>query len=187
MHNLPATCIETITAAADFRSYALPLLGQNAWIRGLPRIPTTKKEIKMHIVTCVRADERLHIQKLAGIGSESARIIVKMNTERSFIKEAFRQLRGEHPAQIALATILCGTRFKYPFQEILIPTECPNKRNRSLACGKEDSLEHLIKCYGLAKRYGTGVASIAFMVKVARRAAPEAPGVSIPKYIFKPL
>ena len=182
--DLPAVCIETITAAEEFRQAALPLLGRNEWIRSLPRVPLTKEELKAHVENCMQGDETLHIKRLADLGSESAKNIMRLKLERSFIKEAFRQLRGEHPAQITLATIPCGTRFKYPFQGLLLPTECPNKRRSDLACGAEDSLEHLIACYGLKKHVGTGVASIEFMVKMARRAVSDTPGVSVPKYIL---
>ena len=131
-------------------------------------------------------DELIHLRKLAGLGSESATIVTSLELQRSHKKEAFRVLRHEHQAQITLATILCGTRFKHPFQGILIPTECQNtwrKRGEEM-CGEEDSLEHLLKCYGLERHLKKGAESIAFLVKMGRRAIQKAPGVNIPKYII---
>ena len=131
----------------------------------------------------MREDELLHIRKLAGLGSESAGILEKLGTERAFVAEAFRILRGNHAAQITLATILCGTRFKYPYKGLLIPTECTNKRGGTETCGEEDSLDHLITCYRLRKRWGAGVNSIRVMVTMARRAISGTPGVNAPRYI----
>ena len=132
----------------------------------------------------MQGEKRLRIQKPADLGSEAARIIVELNIERSFIKQVCRQLRGERPAQITLAAILRGARFKYPYQGLLIPTERPNKKRNNLNCGAEDSLGRLIERCKLKNRYGTGIASIPFMVEMARRAVPEAKGGSAPKYIL---
>ena len=94
-----------------------------------------------------------------------------------------RVLKGNHPAQITLASILCGARFKYAFQGMLIPTECPNKKKDGVQCGQEDSLEHLIKCHGLSKYKEEEPYVVDLMVKMAKRAIPSVPGVSIPKYV----
>ena len=110
--------------------------------------------------------------------------MTSLKAERPFVKEAFRRLRGRHAAQVTLATILCGTRFKYSYQSLLLPTECPNRRQGKRMCGREDFFAHLLRRHRLERHWGTGVDSIELMVKMAIRATPESPGVNIPKYIL---
>ena len=111
--------------------------------------------------------------------------MANLKLERSIIKETFRVLRREHPSQITLATILCGSRFKHPFQGILFPTERQNRggRREREMCGQEDSQEHLAKCYGREKYRKTGPASVGCLVRMARGAIQLAPGVNIPRYL----
>ena len=151
------------------------------------RIQLTKVGLKQHIHRYMEEDELLHLRKLADLGSESATVVANLKLERSIKKETFRVLRHEHPSQITLVTILCGSRFKHPFQGILFPTERQNRggRREREVCGREDSLEHLLKCHGLEKYRETGPASVGFLVRMARRAIQLAPGVNIPKYLEK--
>ena len=178
IEDLPAICTQTIALAEEFRRYALPLPGRDAWIRKQPRAPLTKQELEDHVHNCMRQDELLHLRKLAGIGSDSAKVLTALNTERPFVKEAFGRLRGNHIAQVTLAAILCGTRVKHPY----IPPERQNMYHSEEKCGKEDTFDHLIKRHGLRRRWGTGANSVGLMVKMAIRASREAPGINIPKY-----
>ena len=182
---LPAVQQELLKAAEEFRVIALKLLGGNEWIRGLPRLPLTKQELKDHVKLCMDSDELRHLKKLAELGSESAEIIKKLNLTRGHIAEAMSRLKHSHPAQITLASILCGTRFKFAFQGVLIPTECPNGwgRKEDELCGEEDSFEHLISCHGLRKYIESGPYIVDFLVRMAKRATPMSPGINIPKYI----
>ena len=181
--DLPAICVGAIKMAEEFRRFALPLLGRTQWIRTLPRVPLAKLELREHVSICMRQDELLHIKKLAELGSDSARVICKLKTERPYVREAFRRLKGSHGTQVALATILRGTRFKRPYEGLLLLTERQNKHRRREMRGAEDSSEHLVRCNGLHRHWGTGVDSTEFMVIMARRAVAEVPGINIPKYI----
>ena len=186
MEGLPAACRDAITLAEEFRTQAIPRLGGQNWLNKLPKIQLTKLEIKQHLRNCMEEDELLHLRKLAELGSESAAIVTSLELQRSHIEEAFRVPRHEHQAQITLATILCGTRFKHPVQGILIPTERQNtwRKGGGEMCGQEDSMERLLKCCGLERHLKKGAESITFLVKMGRRAIQRAPGVNIPKYII---
>ena len=185
LDTLPAIQKEQFLAAEEFRVLALPVLGGVAWTKRLPRVPLTKEELKEHIRNCMHSDELSQLRKLKEVGSESAKIIVDLELTRGHVKEAMRVLKHNHEAQVTLASILCGTRFKHAFQSVLVPTECPNKKRRKdgLMCGAEDSFEHLVKCHGLQKFKDEKPYVVDLLVRMAKRSISSTPGISVPKYI----
>ena len=56
-------------------------------------------------------------------------------------------LRDERGAQVILAAILGGTRFKYFFHKVLAPAACPDVVNGRV-CWSVDSFSHLLYGYG---------------------------------------
>ena len=128
----------------------------------------------------------MHLRKLAELGSESAGTVLALEAKRDHIQEAMSRLRDSHLAQITLATILCGTRFKRAFQGVLVPTECPNgwRKKKGVQCGKEDSFEHLIRRHGLITYREENPHVVDLMVKMARKATPKTPGINILKYVI---
>ena len=95
---------------------------------------------------------------------------------------ALALLKDNHKAQVNLISIICGTRFKYHFHSVLVPTRCPNDYYGK-PCGKMDSFEHLLTCYGLRKRNREGPAIVEFLVLMATRALTKNPGKPMPMYV----
>ena len=125
------------------------------------------------------------MRQLESIGSESAALINRLELTRPIIEEPMRLLRHSHAAQVNLANVLCGTRFKHSFSGVLVPTECQNRSGgRTLACGREDSFEHMMACYRLQDERATGAEAIPVLIKLATRTMPIVPGVNLPKYIL---
>ena len=88
---------------------------------------------------------------------------------RDHIRVAYNILKEERRAQVALAKILSGARFKYYLNGVLVPTKCPNKFGR-IECNQRDSFDHLLKRYKLRAKLETGENSIGFLVSMKRRA-----------------
>ena len=111
----------------------------------MARIPWTTPELKKHQKRKYNDDERGVIGLLAAEGSLACQNYCKMGLNRVIIKTVLRRLQHDRRQQVALAGMLCATRYKY-FNEKgqLLPTQCPN------GCGSPDSLEHMLLCYGLA-------------------------------------
>ena len=88
--------------------------------------------------------EREIIGRLAENGSMASTIFCALRLTRASVKEVLRWLQGRRPEQVALANVLCATRFKYfSNDEELMPVACPR------GCGGEDSFTHLLECGGL--------------------------------------
>ena len=93
-------------------------------------------------------------------------------------------LREERGAQATLTSILGATRFKTYFYGVLVPTRCPHTWGR-VACGMKDSYEYLLKCYKLENEVKKGHESLAFLVKMARKAMPARPGTIEPRFVIR--
>ena len=112
------------------------------------------------------------LRVLATLKSESTSTIVNLEISREMIRAALAELRENHRAQINLLNILSGTRFKYPFQGILVPTCCQNVV-RGVECGGEDSFEHILSCYSLEIPEERGPKCIDFLVSMAVKTLTE--------------
>ena len=182
---LPWRGKEIMCVIEEFRTHAVPQLGTK-WMKELPLIPLTKMEVKDLIATQQREDELLAIRQLGELDSVSAAVILKLNLTREIIASALSRLRMRHEEQVNLLSILCGTRFKYYFQGMLVPTWCPNTF-RGEVCAKNDSFNHLVHCYGLRKHLKTGPDAIDFLVMMAKRTKPPNPRRPRPRYIEPPI
>ena len=170
---MPYQIREMFRAADEFKAVVIAAMGDN-WAATLPRVPLTKEEVKTLLRARQEQGEQKVIARLAALGSDSARIITDLVLTRAVVREAMRDLKEERAAQVALATILGGTRFRV----------FHNNRRLATRCGKcrhiEDSFEHLIRCYDLQAEYRVGAQSVDFLTKMARKAVLDPPGVSLP-------
>ena len=119
------------------------------------------------IVERHKKDELVILKILATLESESTAILTNLEISREMVKAALSELRESHPEQISLLNILNGTRFKYPYQGILLPTKCQNSTEGG-ECGREDSFEHMLTCYGLQRPPKGSPENIDFLVSMAR-------------------
>ena len=147
-------------------------------------IPLTMEEVTTAVMKQYERDELQALQLLESLNSESAEIITKLSLTREAIKLALMVLKDNHKAQINLMNIICGTRFKYHFHGVLVPTRCPNKYH-GRKCNETDSLEHLLRCYGLQKIDREGPMIVEFLTIMATRTITEEPGKPAPMYICK--
>ena len=171
--DLPLIYRDVAMVFEEFRLYALPQMGEH-WAKTLPRVPLTREEVKTRLQAQLERDEKLVLRQLKDLGSESASIIIRLDLSRELIQAAMSILREDRPAQITLMTILGGTRFKYAYQGLLIPTSCPRMRGGE-RCNQQDSFDHLIFCYALQTQLKTGLESVPFLVTMARKATPGHP------------
>ena len=166
----------------DFRKIAITELGEG-WRETLPQVPVTKDEVKLLIKEQQEGDEHLAMRMLGELHSESAGIILRLKLNRAIIQEALSKLRAKHAAQINLLSIICGTRYKYYHQGLLLPTQCPNKYNRVRECGITDTFNHMLNCYGLRIHLKTGPEAVDFLVMMAKRTQTEGKRRVRPRYI----
>ena len=124
----------------------------------------------------------LVLRQLSSLGSVSAEIITRLELTRELVRIAYTILKEERRAQVTLAKILSGTRFKYYLNGVLVPTRCPNKFGRG-ECNQCDSFDHLLRCYGLRKKFKKGADSVKFLILMARRAIPPLNKRTRPMYI----
>ena len=148
--DLPPVYRDIGIAFEVFRQCALPILGDD-WFKTLPRIPLTKEEVKSTPQAQLVADEMLVLRQLSTMGSVSAEILVSLELTREIVRAAFTILQGERSAQVTLAAILSGTRFRCCLNGVLVPVKCPNRRGGA-PCGAADSFTHLLRCYRLQKK-----------------------------------
>ena len=180
--DLPWIPRELLRMADDFRTLAMPILGQG-WAQQLPLIPHTKEEINTAIHKQYEQDELKAIQLLETTGSESANVITKLQLTREIVITALSALRDAHEEQVNLVSILSGARFKHHFHGVLVPTCCPNVYY-GRRCNKEDNFEHLLDCYKLRERLKTGPEAVNFLVTMAQRTATKEPGKPTPMYVM---
>ena len=124
----------------------------------------------------------MSIRQLAELGSESGKIITRLQLTREIVYMAMSVLRNERAAQVTLMSILGATRFKTFFHGVLVPTRCP-RLLRHRACGLEDSYVHLLQCYRIQRLERKGAEPLDFLVEMARRAAPARPGTVRPMFV----
>ena len=85
------------------------------------------------------------MRMLGELHSESAKITLRLKLTREIIQEALSRLRFKHAEQVNLLSIICGARYKYYYQSILLPTQCPNQHNRARECGVSDSFSYMLR------------------------------------------
>ena len=170
---LPGYAKEMLIAAEEFRVAAAKHTGAD-WHKVLPRVPLTKQEVSKLLHRQMERDEITVLYQLRQLGSVAASIIIGLQLTREVLQEAFNGLQRDRPAQITLASIVSGARFRLFYQGRTISTVCGN-------CKVEpDSWEHLILCYGLADEIQVGLEATRFLVTLGRRAKLNPPGVSLP-------
>ena len=180
---LPRTSREMLTMAEDFRAYAAQPLGED-WKKTLPLVPLAEEEVMDLVLSCQRQNEAAVLRQLAELESMSAGIIRRLELTREIVKEAFAQLKHEHAAQINLTSILCGTRCKYRYQGLLIPTQRPDRFWGSW-CGRLDAFNHMLSCYALKRYEATGLDAIEFLVRMARKTLRDNPGKPTPQFLAR--
>ena len=170
---MPLYVREIFTVAEEFRGAAEGELGET-WRTLLPRVPLTKIEVKHLLKTRMEVDELRTLRRLAALGSQSAGILTRLEITREMVQEVLRRLRADRAAQVTLATVLAGTRFRVIGATGLVPA----------GCGKchvmEDSFDHLLACYKLEDLYATGERAVEFLTVLAKRVKLTPPGVSRP-------
>ena len=172
---------EILRVVNDFRTHALRKLGEE-WSNALPLIPLTHKELVILLKQQQQQDEHTAIRHLGELDSVSASVILQLHLTREIINEALSKLRLQHRAQMNLLSILCGTRFKYYYKGILLPTWCPNRHQRQI-CGSTDTFNHLLVCYDLRRNLEAERGTSAFLVRMAKRTLPKNIQRPRPRYI----
>ena len=183
LDELPLFHLQLLTLFEEFRQIAIPILGHD-WPKSLPRIPLTKPEIKKVIRTQWEKDEQLVLRQLSELGSVSSEIITRLELTREIVGLAMSALRRERAAQVTLLSILGATRFKTYFHGVLIPTRCPHTWGR-VACGQEDTYQHLLICYKIQHLERKGAESLDFLITMARKARPARPGTVEPRFAVR--
>ena len=178
--SVPWTYRAVLNMAEEFRSIAMPKLGLK-WQETLPGIPSTRDEVKSIILRRHRQDELIVFRLLSSLDSESAVIITRWRLTRDIISAALAELQRTHKAQINLLSIICGTRFKYYKFGMLVPTKCPHERY-GVICGREDGIEHLLKCYSITERERNEIETVDFLVDLALRTRPSNPKGPVPLF-----
>ena len=179
---LPWIYAEVLKASEELRSVLLSTMRMD-WGKTLPVIPPTKEEVKDLIKNKQNRDELMVIRILATLSSESTNTITNLEISREMVKTALAGLRDNHKAQINLLNILSGTRFKYPFHGVLVPTCCQNIVGER-ECGAEDSFEHMMQCYSICVPTKKGPEYIDFMVNLAVKTLHAGPGGPKPMFII---
>ena len=129
-------------AADEFKAVVVTAMG-DAWEATLPRGPLTKEEVEALLQARQERGEYKVPSRLSALGSGSAKIITYLQFTRAVAREATRNLKGDRAAQLTLATILGGTRFRVYQDNHPLATRCGKCRH------VKDSFEHLIRCYDL--------------------------------------
>ena len=111
-----------------------------------------------------------------------AGIIRDLDFTREIVKPAYAILRREPGAQANQTSMLQGTRYKYYYQGLLIPTKCPSRYWGPL-CGRFDSYDHMVRCYATNEQAAKGPDAIDILAKLAGRALTKNPGKPIPQDI----
>ena len=183
MAHLPWIYAEVLKASEELRSVLLSTLKMD-WGITLPVAPLTKEEVRDLVRNRHNRDELAVLRILATLSSESTNTITNLDISREMVKAALAGLRDNHKAQINLLNTLSGTRFKYPFQGILVPTCCRNIRG-GRECGAEDSFERMIRCYSICMPTEKGPEYIDFVTDLAVRTLHTCPGGPKPMFPAK--
>ena len=136
----------------------------NDWNASLPRVPYTTEELRERIQDQFLRDEQTVIAKLAALGSTSTQIITRLQPTREVIVEAMQRSRNERRAQRNLLQVLSTTRYRMLTKEGLKDTVCSLS-----ACSGRDASERMPQRYDLTAQIEISEASVAFLVKTARK------------------
>ena len=180
--NLQWSYREVLRTAEEFRILAISKLSVE-WMEGLPVVPLTKVEVKGLLKEQFEKGEKAAFGMLKHLDSTSSTIITELGITRETVRAVLIELKERREAQTNLLSIICGTRFKYYFHGVLVPTRCPNQ-HWGRQCGKEDSLEHMIKCYSMSTIPREGPELITFLTTLAKRSVMRYPAHPSPMYII---
>ena len=149
-------------------------LGRDKWGEQIARIPRTAEETKAHLTARYRYDEALFLQRLQERGSEACRIYNHFTLNRTILRSAYRALRFNRAAQVALSSLICATRFKYyDARGELLTVKCPY-------CSEVDTFDHFLICRKI-KQVPSGEAELtAFIRNMAYVLEPGAPALPDP-------
>ena len=142
----------------------------------MARLPWTKEEVKTLLKQDYVDDERQVIDMLKRTGSTACCIYSELRLNRSVIKTSLKELKDNRLYQVALAGILCATRFKYFEGSCRFPVRC----QISSSCQEEDSFPHLLKCIGLSIPKGGDSELVTFLTGLAKQATIKNPGLPEP-------
>ena len=166
-----------VIAGTRSRFFRTVLPGQTGdWILRQSRLPLTTAEVKERVMQRYERDEQQVLRLLATEGqSVSGGIFLKLNLTRTVIRGVMEALKDSRAIQSTFSSIVCATRFKYFFEDVLLPTECQY-------CGGVDSLEHLIECVsiGAVPESCEEVVLVEYLAELARRAQNVNPKYPVP-------
>ena len=91
-------------AAEEFRVTTLEAMGRD-WLGALPKIPSTKAEVRVLIRRQMKINELTGLQQLAQLGSMSSTLIRDLILARDIVREACGMLQQDFAAQITLPSI----------------------------------------------------------------------------------
>ena len=110
------------------------------WGERIAHLPWTNEETKAHLSYRYNYDEGMFIRRLKGEGSMACDIFGHFRLTRGVVRSVLGGLQANRAAQVAISSLLCGTRFKYYDKKgNLLTVMCP-------FCGEGDSFEHFLKC-----------------------------------------
>ena len=145
-------------------------------LRRIPRIPLTTEEVKERLRATYERDELKVVQLLASQGSLSCTILRNWRLSRPVIRQTLIDLHLCRQAQVALASVITATRFKFYDKlvtgaTVRVPTQCR-------ICGQMDGPEHLLTHVKGEMPVGCPEDLVAFLVnlaEVARARNPQTP------------
>ena len=158
-----------LTTAERLYGKIIPLVREK-WGGTIARIPWNKEELKSHLWSRYRRDERVFMELLRNEGSGACRVLWHFGLDRAVLKRVLKSLQFSRPAQVALCSLACATRFKYYNTDgQLLRVRCP-------FCGEDDSFEHFLVCRRVEVPPRNAEQLIEFMRKLALRMVTKNPG-----------
>ena len=140
------------------------------WGGKVARIPWNKEELKSHLESRYRRDEKIFMELLRKEGSVACEVFWHFGLDRNVVKRTLKSLQAHRPAQVALGSLVCATRFKYYDAEgQLLQVRCP-------FCGERDSFKHLLECRQVSIPPQDRELLIEFLRKLALRLVTKNPG-----------
>ena len=154
------------------------------WGEQIARLSWTAEETKTRLKQSYQEDEKRTISLLATTGSTACNIYQDMKLSRKVIKEALRRLKRSRFNQVTLATIVCGTRFKFFEDDRRYPVRCEVTEGFQ----EEDSSQHLLSCCRMP--LNTMINSpeeeiIHYLATLACKATTENPGMPTPNILVQ--
>ena len=139
------------------------------------RLPWTKAETKAHIQRRYQEDEQKVISLLANEGSVARQIQNTLALNRPLIKSALKILDGNRRHQTTLASIVCGTFFKY------YSKEGERLKVRRPLRNETDSLAHISTHVGLPTRDPNNEdETVEYLMAPAQKVTPQSSLLPIP-------